>query len=975
MVKNVKNIFKNLSLACAVVLVMVADCSYAQTMGESTGLKTIICGEETLCTIGKEVGQSERVCIEIKKIGKNKCDYKCQGAGEELPSDCSKRDKYTCQKITQSKEDCNLKNNGNAVNPAFLSKDYEDYEEASYSKAEREGLPNCKDIEGGSATCICNGTELLNTELQFTPVVCNKGQVCLHQTNTAGKLYNRYDHNDYYCMYKEQLDVEGARKKNSIWHNTEVVATNGEELTAEMNTTGCPLVSKYLRKYTSGCWSCLVVEKLTSAFLRVASTGLPVCESAGKTLLLWGFIIWLCFWALKNVVSFTEIKGGNALNDLLKMGGKVVLAYFCILAGTEAIREFVITPIMGIGSTIAQGYVYDEKIMNSNKTMKDYGWEDFNWDFTVEDVKELEEENKEFMERTSTDVTPSANSEQADTGLTADQIAENEEISKENEANFAKSFIPNLLIPGVKDGALSSPAGPRNCTNCSKCHRGVDIGQGCGPTDNPQSRCVTGCIPYYAAGPGSMTYARPDGVGNGAGFSAMINHGKINGHTWQTNYFHMRPGSSAQFGFPPGRTYQVKQGEKIGCLGQSGGKNYPTTKLYPIHGHFEVLYDGEHVDPMMLPNGHIVKIKPICDCNTRNNEKSNCPASGNGTYTIYRDGKAVGSGWPAAGEGIIDLNTIEGGGGYNANAAADSLIISIPDIKYTGPADIVPRSVMNSMLAAVKAITDTTAKLMVLGNMATCFSNVKEGGAWHIVFSIYMTNLWMWVDGAILWLLGFVLTCVMAYYLVDISFKIGFAVMALPVVMGLWPFKVTAGKLADVISIIAKSSALFAFLTISAYYAIQLIVAGIGGTSGLEGFFSEFDNIISGSVEGDERDVLIQKWKDSFNIFSSGFILTLFACFYAYKLISKTTGDLVEKFYPDNVFGKDSNPMHKGMTTLASAVNKVNQKYGTGLLKDIAGHQVGKGIRNTLSVPRNLAIKGFNAVKGKIKNKKGGGEQ
>ena len=144
MVKNVKNIFKNLALSCVVALMM-ADCSYAQTMGESTGLKTIICGKKTLCTIGKEAGQSERVCIEIKNKEKNKCKYECQGAGEESPSDCSK-DKYTCQRITQSKEDCNLKNNGNAVNPAFLSKDYEDYK-CSRVSPRRKPLGSACNIE------------------------------------------------------------------------------------------------------------------------------------------------------------------------------------------------------------------------------------------------------------------------------------------------------------------------------------------------------------------------------------------------------------------------------------------------------------------------------------------------------------------------------------------------------------------------------------------------------------------------------------------------------------------------------------------------------------------------------------------------------------------------------------------------------------------------------------------------------------
>lgn len=1008
MMKNVKNIFKNLALACAVVMVMVADCSYAQTMGESTGLKTIICGKKTLCTIGKEAGQSERVCIEIKNKEKNKCKYECQGAGEESPSDCSK-DKYTCQRITQSKEDCNLKNNGNAVNPAFLSKDYENYKEASYSSAEREGLPKCGEIEGGSATCICNGDNILNGEIQFTPVVCNKGQVCLHQTNTVG-----YDHNDYYCMYKEQLDVEGARKKDSIWHNTEVMATNGEELTAEMNTTGCPLVSKYLQKYTSGCWSCLVVEKLTSAFLRVASAGLPVCEKAGKTLLFWGFVIWLCFWALKNVASFTEIKGGNALNDLLKMGAKVVLAYFCILSATEAIREFVITPIMGIGSSIAQGYVYDKEIMNSNKTMEAYGWEDFNWDDVFEPIDP--EEAAKLQEQIDQNNVKDANEEQKEKAEAAEDttggtgvVEAPHEVTYDSDEQIVVD-LQNAFLGELKKQLAEIRA---SCSGGFYCDGG-EQGKACEKNNRvgSQSRNCGNCRSKSCNDSGHRNYIA-NNIMTKAGYGANVDHYCQASITAAMKKLHDKVGGKATQVLNKA-VASCTAGAKLGAYGDvqicAKGQVVPEV-VGKINVADSIYYhnvqtasqankkvgggSGMHVVTYMgngktisfngdTPNGlgslcdgsyyYNVQAKVLCvSCLLRKVIKESgsgdidlaklkqlAKEGGNQTYINYEGGV---------------YSNIDGINTYDANAAADSLIVSIPDIKYTGPTDIMPKSVMNSMLAAVKAITDTTAQLQVLGNMATCFSNVKEGGAWHIIFSVYMTNLWMWIDGAILWVLGFVLTCVMAYYLVDISFKIGFAVMALPVVMGLWPFKVTSGKLADVISIIAKSSALFAFLTISAYYAIQLIVAGIGGTDGMQGFFKEFDGIISGSVEDDERDILIQKWKDSFNIFSSGFVLTLFACFYAYKLIGKTTGDLVEKFYPDNVFGSDSNPMHKGMTTLASAVNKVNQKYGTGLIKDIAGHQAGKLVRNTLSVPRNLAIKGFNAVKGKIKNNKGGDEQ
>lgn len=999
---KVKSIFMPLTIACMVLFSMVISLpSQAQTFGDESGLKTIICGDETLCTIGKGAGQNERVCIEIVNTKKHKCEYVCQGAKENFPSKC-KRDKYSCRKITQSMKDCKLENNGNAVNPARLNDKYEDYEEASYTKAERKDLPNCKDIEMGAKPCICNGESLKDFELQFTPVVCGIGQVCLHQTNASNT--NR---NDYYCKYKEQVEEEGADKQNTIFNKTEVVASNGDELTAELNTSGCPLVSKYLRKYTSGCWSCLVVEKLTSAFLRVASTGLPVCESAGRTLLLWGFIIWMCLWALKNVASFTEIKGGNIFSDLLKMCGKVAIAYICISVSTQVLREFIITPIMGIGSTIAQSYVYSDKIMNSNKTMKDYGWEEFNWDDVFEpiDPEEYAKLQAQVDKNNVADATPEqrreAEAPEDTTGGTG-VVEEPHQVQYDSDEQIVVD-LQNAFI-GVLKKQLSEIRA--SCSGGDYCDSGKQ-GSGCHYSNRvgSASRSCGNCRSKSCNDKGHQDYVKKH-IMKIAGYGEALDHYCQASITAAMKKLHEEVGGKATEVLNKA-VASCTAGANLGAYGDvkvcEGGKVFQEV-VKGINVADSIYYhnvqtasqanqkvgggSGMHVVTYMgngktisfngdTPNGignlcdgsyyYNVQAKVLCvSCLLRkvikesgyadinlNKLKKMAQEGGNQSYInheggVYRD---------------ID------GASFDANAAADSLIVEIPDIKYTGPTDIMPKSVMNSMLASIKAITDTTAQLQVLGNVATCFSNMKHGGAWVIIDwdvpSLYvtMTNLWMWIDGAILWLLGFVLTCAVAFYMVDISFKIGFAVMAFPVVLGLWPFKVTSKKLADVVSIIARSSAIFAFLSISSYYAIELVVAGVGGKEGLQGIFNEFNGIVSGTVEGDERDALITKWKDSFNIFSSGFILTLFACAYAYKLIGKTTEDLVEKFYPDGVFGSDTNPMHKGMTTLVSGAKKLNDKYGTGLVKDIAAHQTGKLIRNTLSIPRNAAIKGFNAVK------------
>ena len=106
--------------------------------------------------------------------------------------------------------------------------------------------------------------------------------------------------------------------------------------------------------------------------------------------------------------------------------------------------------------------------------------------------------------------------------------------------------------------------------------------------------------------------------------------------------------------------------------------------------------------------------------------------------------------------------------------------------------------------------------------------------------------------------------------------------------------------------------------------------------------------------------------------------MLLFAIVYAYKLVSQTAKDLVEKFFPDSAFGSVS-PMHKGLTGAASIVNNLNKKYGVGLAADIAANKAGQGIRKLggkVTGAMAAAPKaGLNAVRRGINKLKGGGKK
>lgn len=95
-------------------------------------------------------------------------------------------------------------------------------------------------------------------------------------------------------------------------------------------------------------------------------------------------------------------------------------------------------------------------------------------------------------------------------------------------------------------------------------HEGVDLGGRIGAD-------------VYATGNGRVI---PDGGGSGYGRQVLIDHG----FGYKTRYAHLN-----KVGVVPGQ--MVKRGEKIGELGNTGRSTGP-------HLHYEVIYRGQHVDPV-----------------------------------------------------------------------------------------------------------------------------------------------------------------------------------------------------------------------------------------------------------------------------------------------------------------------------------------------------------------------------------------
>ncbi len=129
------------------------------------------------------------------------------------------------------------------------------------------------------------------------------------------------------------------------------------------------------------------------------------------------------------------------------------------------------------------------------------------------------------------------------------------------------SHIPSIVPMDPSRCKLSSQFGTRSdpFTKQYKTHQGVDLS--CQKNE-----------PVYAAADGMVAELKTEL--NGYGIQVVIDHG----YGYRTRYAHL-----AGFNVPDG--VPVRRGDVIGFAGSTG-------RATGVHLHYEVIYRGEHVDPM-----------------------------------------------------------------------------------------------------------------------------------------------------------------------------------------------------------------------------------------------------------------------------------------------------------------------------------------------------------------------------------------
>lgn len=144
---------------------------------------------------------------------------------------------------------------------------------------------------------------------------------------------------------------------------------------------------------------------------------------------------------------------------------------------------------------------------------------------------------------------------------------------------IAPITMPVMTWP-TDDKTISSDYGwrPRPCKSCSSDHKGIDFAPGKG---EPVYAAMDGIVSRVAYGHGL------GGYGQHIYIEHIANFNDENFYSWKTVYAHLEIGTTPE-NVKVGSI--VKAGDIIGTVGNTGTSTGP-------HLHFELLVEGENVDP------------------------------------------------------------------------------------------------------------------------------------------------------------------------------------------------------------------------------------------------------------------------------------------------------------------------------------------------------------------------------------------
>lgn len=200
-----------------------------------------------------------------------------------------------------------------------------------------------------------------------------------------------------------------------------------------------------------------------------------------------------------------------------------------------------------------------------------------------------------------------------------------------------------------------------------------------------------------------------------------------------------------------------------------------------------------------------------------------------------------------------------------------------------GGSGVLPQYVYANLSCFIQAIQNELAVPQAIGSSLMCISRNAAKTNLSVIANI-MPDFSMMLQGAIIYVIAWILSLAFGFYLIDATVSLGIFGMMLPFIILCWPFKPTRGYFEKGVSVFMNSFFVYVFMGLVTSISIELIGQGLTGGEG--GF-----DAVEAAINGNEVKTL-QKLLD---IGFSGFLILLACCIFGVKLMMQVE-QLADKF-------------------------------------------------------------------------------
>lgn len=221
--------------------------------------------------------------------------------------------------------------------------------------------------------------------------------------------------------------------------------------------------------------------------------------------------------------------------------------------------------------------------------------------------------------------------------------------------------------------------------------------------------------------------------------------------------------------------------------------------------------------------------------------------------------------------------------------------------------DSVPRGygiysddIASKMSGMLKQIYNAVAQIYMLGHGIMCYA--QHAGAIKVsllgMTFFKLPHFGYLLVGLVIYITAFIISLTIGMFFIDVSFKLGFAVLYFPIAVALWPFSPTKNKIHEVFGIVLHNAMLYALTSIGVGYALVLINTGVIGDTG--NWVNFWD-----SINKEASEIMAE----NFSLGSVRIVVIVFCLVFGYKIIESSIRDYLNALFSDGIMGGMS-PMH-----------------------------------------------------------------